>query len=125
MGAEETFFRKIGNFFHFFHKVENSENLFIRAYKCAKFQQKIFSEKKWHPSSGILSKNFQISNRIYSENLPLFQLFRKFRNFIPLSRQVCQVSAKSKKLFFFIIHSFIIHHDHSLRSWLCRLGVYR
>merc|ERR1712074_143330 len=34
----------------------------IRAYKCAKFQQKIFSEKKWHPNSGILSKNFQFSN---------------------------------------------------------------
>merc|ERR1712208_269665 len=26
------------------------------------FQQKIFSEKKWHPCSGILSKNFQFSN---------------------------------------------------------------
>merc|ERR1712074_196266 len=29
---------------------------------CVKFQQKIFSEKNWHPSIGILSKNFQFSN---------------------------------------------------------------
>merc|ERR1712115_246807 len=161
MGAEETFFRKIGNFFHFFHKVENSENLFIRAYKCAKFQEKIFFEKKWHPSSGILSKNFQFSNlksnlfgnfstfstnskipkiylsgpisvqsfrkkyflkktwhpssRILSKNFQFsnlksdlfgkfstFQLSRKFGNFIYFGLHVCKVSAKSKKLFFFI-----------------------
>ena len=42
-----------------------------------------------------------------SEIFPLFRFFRKFRKFIYSGLQLCQVSAKSKKLFFFI-HSFII-----------------
>ena len=55
-----NFFPKNRKFFHFFHQLENSDNLFIRAYKCANFQQKIFSEKKQHPKRGISKiSNFQ------------------------------------------------------------------
>ena len=71
----------IRKFFHFFHKLENSENLFIQAYKCAKFQQKIFSEKKWHPSSGILSKNFQFSN-LNSDFIGKFSDFQHSSKFV-------------------------------------------
>ena len=38
-----------------------------------------------------------------SEIFPLFRFFRKFRKFIFLGLQVCQLSAKSKKLFW--LHS--------------------
>merc|ERR1712115_61017 len=111
MGAEETFFRKIGNFFHFFHKVENSENLFIRAYKCAKFQQKIFSEKKWHPSSGILSKNFRFSNLksdLFGKS-STFPTFSKIPKFYPSEPTSVPSFSKIEETFF--LHSFIIHHS--------------
>merc|ERR1712115_770213 len=100
MGAEETFFRKIGNFFHFFHKVENSENLFIRAYKCAKFQQKIFSEKKWNPSSEILGKNFQFSN-LKSD---LFGKFSTFHSVYYSWRSITDHGELTK----------VQHHDHGI-----------
>merc|ERR1712030_146013 len=53
----------------------------IRAYKCAKFQQKIFSEKKWHPSGGILSKNFQFSN-LNSDFIGKFSDFQVSSKFV-------------------------------------------
>ena len=91
------------------------------------FSKKYFLKKSGIQAVGFWAKisNFQTWNRIYSENFPLFQLFRKFRNFIHLSLQVCQVSAKRRNFFSSSSSSFIHHHDHSLRSWLCRLGVYR
>ena len=124
-----NFFPKNRKFFHFFHKLENSENLVIQAYKCANFQLKIFSEKKWHPSSGILSKNFQFSN-LKSDlfgKFSTFPFFTKIPKFY-LSEPTSVQSFSEKKEPFSSSSSFIIHHhhhDHSLRSWLCRLGMYR
>ena len=40
-----NFFPKNRKFFHFFQKLKNSANLFIRAYSWTKFQRKIFSQK--------------------------------------------------------------------------------
>ena len=53
------------------------------------------------------------------------RLFSKIRKFyIPWPTSV--PSFRKIEETFFTSSSFIIHHhDHSLRSWLCRLGVYR
>merc|ERR1712074_421039 len=83
----------------------------IRAYKCAKFQQKIFSEKKWHPSSGILSKNFQFLNMksdLFGK-FSTFPFFTKIPKFY-LSEPTSVQSFSEKKEPF---SSFIIHHSSS------------
>ena len=76
----------------------------------------IFLQKNWHPSRLMFRKNSQFSNlnQIFFKFSDKSHYFRKFGNFIYLRLQVCQVPAKSKKLFslsssFLII--IIIHHD--------------
>ena len=117
--CRRNFFPKNRNFSTFFTKSKIPKIYLSGPISVAKFQQKIFSEKSGIQAVGFWAKisNFQIWNRIYSENFPLFQLFRKFRNFIHLSLQMCQVSAKSKKLFFFIHHHHRHHHSSSSSSW--------
>ena len=130
--AEGTFFRKIGNFSTFSTNSKIPKIYLSGPIDVQSFSKKYFLKKSGIQAVGFWAKisNFQTWNRIYSENFPLFHFLRKFRNFIHLSLQVCQVSAKKKNLFHHhSSSSFIIiiihHHDHSLRSWLCRLGVYR
>jgi len=112
--AEGTFFRKIGNFSTFSTNSKIPKIYLSGPISVQSFSKKYFLKKSGIQAVGFWAKisNFQTWNRIYSENFPLFQLFRKFGNFIYFGLHVCQISAKSKKLFFFIhssfIHSFII-----------------
>ena len=81
----ETFFSKKIPIFRkiswiFFQKIlkkspmfQNSANLFILKFKCAKFQKFLFFQKNGLSSSGILKKKFQFSN-LKSD---FFQLFQK------------------------------------------------
>ena len=129
----EKFFPKNRKFFHFFQKLENSANLFIRAYSWTKFQRKIFSQKMGIQVVGFWAKNpnFQTWNRIFFQLSEKKSLFSKIRQ-IYILWPTCVPSFSKIKETFFLHHSsssfiiiIIIHHDHSLRSWLCRLGVYR
>ena len=104
----EKFFPKNRKFFHFFQKLENSANLFIRAYNWTKFQRKIFSQKMGIQVVGFWAKNpnFQTWNRIFfqfSEKKSLFSKIRKF--YIPWPLTVPSFS-EIKETFF--LHSFII-----------------
>ena len=53
----EKFFPKNRKIFHFFQKLENSANLFLRAYSWTKFQRKIFSQKMGIQVVGFWAKN--------------------------------------------------------------------
>ena len=116
--AEGTFFRKIGNFSTFSTNSKIPKIYLSGPISVQSFSKKYFLKKSGIQAVGFSAKisNFLTWNRIYSENLPLFQLFRKFRNFIYFGLHVCQVSAKSKKLFFFIHHHHHHHHHHSSSS---------
>ena len=61
----EKFFPKNRKIFHFFQTLENSENLFIRAYNWTKFQQQLFSPKMGIQVGGFWAKfsSFQARNR--------------------------------------------------------------
>ena len=105
--AEGTFFRKIGNFSTFSTNSKIPKIYLSGPISVRSFSKKYFLKKSGIQAVGFWAKisNFQTWNRIYSENFPLFPLTRKFRKFIYPGLQVCQVSAKSKKLFFFIYSS--------------------
>ena len=86
----EKFFPKNRKFFHFFQKLENSANLFIRAYSWTKFQRKIFSQKMGIQVVGFWAKNpnFQSWNRIFfqlSEKKSLFSKIRQIYLFVPIT----------------------------------------
>ena len=114
--AQKSFFRKIGNFSTF---SENSKILQI--YLFGPIAGQSFSEKyflkKWASKQWDFEQKipiFKLEIGFFSNFLKKNHYFRKFGNFICFGLHVCQVSAKSKKLFFFIHHSsFIIHHSSS------------
>ena len=94
------------DFFQLFQKksqmFQNSANLFVLKYQCAKFQKFLFFQKNDHRSSGNLNQNFRFSN-FKSEFFLIFQKkrqkTRKFRTFIYREPHVSQFWAKSEKLF--------------------------
>ena len=81
---------------------QNSANLFVLKFKCAKFQGKKNSRKNDLWSSGNLNKNFRFSN-FRSEFFLIFQKkrqkTRKFHTFIYREPHLSQFWAKSEKLF--------------------------
>ena len=116
--CREKFFPKNRKFFHFFQKLENSANLFIRAYSWTKFQRKIFSQKMGIQVVGLRAKNpnFQTWNRIFfqlSEKKSLFSKIRKF--YIPWPSTVPSFSE--------IKETFFLHHSSSSSSWPLRVVV--
>ena len=94
------------DFFQLFQKksqmFQNSANLFVLKYQCAKFQKFLFFQKNDLWSSGNLNQNFRFSN-FKSEFFLIFQKkrqkTRKFRTFIYREPHVSQFWAKSEKLF--------------------------
>ena len=99
-------FPEISENFLLFSSSPKFLNFIYPGLQLCKVQQNIFSQKnELLNSEWAKVSNFQTWNRIYSEKFPLFQLFGKFRNFSNPGLKVCQVSGKSKKLFFFIPHS--------------------
>ena len=112
----EKFFPKNRKFFHFFQKLENSANLFIRAYSWTKFQRKIFSQKMGIQVVGFWAKNpnFQTWNWIFFQLSEKKSLFSKIRQIYILWPTCVPSFSKIKETFFLHHHSssFIIHHHH-------------
>ena len=78
---------------------QNSENLFVLKFKCAKFQTKKKSRKNDLLSSGILKKKIPIFRKFcefFSNFLKKISNVPKFRKFICPKDQVCEVSDKKK-----------------------------
>ena len=92
---------------------QNSANLFVLKYQCAKFQKFLFFQKNDLWSSGNLNQNFRFSN-FKSEFFLIFQKkrqkTRKFRTFIYREPHVSQFWAKSEKLF--SGRSVVHYHDY-------------
>ena len=94
------------NFFQILQKksqiFQNSANLIVLKFKCAKFQEKKNSRKNDLRSSGNLKKKFRFSN-FRSEFFLIFQKkrqkSRKFRTFIYREPHLSRFWAKKKKLF--------------------------
>ena len=111
----EKFFPKNRKIFHFFQKLENSANLFFRAYSWTKFQRKIFSQKMGIQVVGFWAKNpnFQTWNWIFFQLSEKKSLFSKIRQ-IYILWPTCVPSFSKIKETFFLHHSsfiIIIHHD--------------